>query len=121
MNSSQASSPLSLHYRRSFLLSSAIAAGACTRRRPVLQRVRLVIPGTPASLTFLPHTIAQRLNLYGKEGLLLSVDAVPGGTKGAQALLGGSADVVFGAYDHCVRIAAQGQPVQTFVSILRYP
>src|SRR4051812_19170692 len=105
-----------LQRRRSFLLSSALAAGGCSRRESITQRVRLVLAGTPASLTFFPHTVAQQLNLYRKEGLLLVVDAVGGGTKGAQALLGGSADVVFGFYDHCIRIAAQGQSVQAFVS-----
>jgi NitT/TauT family transport system substrate-binding protein len=93
--------------RRSFLLSSALAAGGCSRKS-VTQRVRFVIPGSPASLTFLPHTVAQQLNFYRKVGLLLAVDVVPGGTKGAQALLGGSADVVLGAYDHAIRITAQG-------------
>jgi len=99
-----------LQRRRSFLLSSAMAGGACTRRGTATQRVRLVIAGTPANLAFLPHTVADQLNLYRKEGLLLAVDAVPGGTKGAQALLGGSADVVVGYYDHSIRIAAQDSP-----------
>src|SRR5881275_646775 len=94
MSSSPSSRHLSLQYRRAFLLSSAMAATRCSRRGPATQRVRLVIAGTPANLAFLPHTIAHQLNLYRKEGLLLAVDAVPGGTKGAQALLGGSADVV---------------------------
>ncbi len=110
-----------LQRRRSFLLSSAMAAGACARKGPGARRVRLVLAGTPASLPFLPHTVAEHLNLYRREGLLLAVDAVPGGTKGAQALLGGSADVVHGFYDHSIRIAAQGQSVQAFVTMLRYP
>lgn len=110
-----------LQRRRSFLVSSAIAAGACARRGPTPQRLRLVVAGTPATLAFLPHTVAQQLNFYRKEGLLLAIDAVPGGTKGAQALLGGSADVVLGFYDHSIRIAAQGQFVQAFVTMIRYP
>jgi NitT/TauT family transport system substrate-binding protein len=110
-----------LQRRRSFLLSSAAAAGACSRPGPATQRIRLVIAGTPANLAFLPHTIAQQLNLYHKEDLLLAADAVPGGTKGVQALLGGSADVVIGFYDHSIRMAAQGQSVQAFVSMLRCP
>lgn len=96
-----------LQRRRSFLFSSAIVAGGCARRTATARRLRFVVAGTPASLAFLPHTLAQELNFYRKEGLLLAVDAVPGGTKGAQALLGGSADVVLGFYDHAIRIAAQ--------------
>ncbi len=110
-----------LERRRSFLASSVLLAGGCARRAPGPQRVRLVIAGTPATLAFLPHTLAQQLNFYLKEGLLLATDAVPGGTKGAQALLGDSADVVLGFYDHSIRIAAQGQSVQSFVTMIRYP
>jgi NitT/TauT family transport system substrate-binding protein len=83
--------------------------------------VRLVLAGTPATLAYLPHTVAQQLNLYRKEDLLIAVDAVPGGTKGVQALLGGSADVVVGFYDHSIRTAAQGQAVRSFVTMTRYP
>lgn len=81
----------------------------------------MVLAGTPATLAYLPHTVAQQLSFYRKEGLLVAVDVVPGGTKGVQALLGGSADVVIGFYDHSIRTAAQGQAVQSFVTMTRYP
>lgn len=110
-----------LQRRRTFLLSSAFAASACSPREMANQRVRLVLAGTPATLAYLPHTLAQQLNFYRREGLLLAVDAVPGGTKGVQALLGGSADVVVGFYDHSIRMAAQGQSFQSFVTMTRYP
>ena len=109
-----------LQRRRSFLLSSALAAGACGRGKPT-QRIRLVLAGTPANLAYLPHTIAQQLNFYRKEGLLVALDAVPGGTRAAQALLGGSTDVVVGFFDHSIRTSAQGQRVQPFVTMTRYP
>jgi NitT/TauT family transport system substrate-binding protein len=107
--------------RRSFLISSALITGACHTKKSAHRTVRLVIAGTPATLAYLPHTIAEQLNFYEKEGLSIAADAVPGGTKGVQALLGGSADVVVGYYDHSVRTAAQGQSVQSFVTMTRYP
>lgn len=107
--------------RRSFLLSSAITAGACSRQGQRTQRIRLVLAGTPATLAYLPHTVAEQLNFYRKESLLIAVDVVPGGTKGAQALLGGSADVVVGFYDHSIRLVAQGEAVRSFVTLTRYP
>ena len=107
--------------RRSFVLFSAAAASGCYHRNPGKQRIRVVVAGTPANLAFLPHTLAQQLNLYRREGLSLALDAVPGGTKGLQALLGGSTDVVVGFYDHSIRTAALGQEVRSFAVLTRYP
>jgi NitT/TauT family transport system substrate-binding protein len=108
--------------RRSFVLySAAVTTGSCNRRSRTNQAVRIVVAGTPSNLSFLPHTVAQRLNLYSKQELKVAVDVVPGGTKGAQALLGGSADVVVGYFDHSVRLAAQGQQIRAFATMARYP
>ena len=108
--------------RRSVLLSSVVfATTSCNRGRATNQPIRLVLAGTPAILAYLPHTLAQQLDFYRNEGLRLEIDAVPGGTKGVQALLGGSADVVVGYYDHAIRMAAQRQAIRSFVTMTRYP
>ena len=44
-----------------------------------------------------------------------------GGAKALQALIGGSADVVSGYFDHCVNLAAKGQHLQAFVVYDRFP
>ena len=94
-----------LQRRRTFLLSSAIAACACwlAEDHATAEGSAGASPARPQRWRTLPHTVAQQLNLYRREGLLVAVDAVPGGTKGVQALLGGSADVVVGFYDHSIR------------------
>jgi len=112
---------LTLQRRRSFLLASAFAASGCSQRGPAAQRVRVVLAGTPATLAYLPHTVAQQLNLYRREGLLVAVDVIAGGSKAVEALLRGSADVVIGYYDHSVKMAAQGQTLRSFVTMTRYP
>ena len=38
-----------------------------------------------------------------------------------QALLGGSADVVSGFYDHTIQMAADGRELVAFVTMLRFP
>ena len=38
-----------------------------------------------------------------------------------QALVGGSADVVSGYYDHTIQMAAEGRELVAFVTMLRYP
>jgi ABC-type nitrate/sulfonate/bicarbonate transport system substrate-binding protein len=52
----------------------------------------------------------------------LSRDAfLPGGARALQALIGGSADVVTGAYDHTIQMQAKGQPIIAVVLLGRLP
>ena len=53
----------------------------------------------------------------------MSVDLVDlkGGSDALKAVLGGSADVVSGYFDHCVNLAAKKQELQAFVVYDRYP
>jgi len=44
-----------------------------------------------------------------------------GGSESLKAVIGGSADVVSGYFDHCVNLAAKGQHLQAFVVYDRYP
>src|SRR5262249_49758992 len=44
-----------------------------------------------------------------------------GGAKALQALVGGSADVVSGFYDHTIQMAAEGRELVAFVTMLRFP
>ena len=44
-----------------------------------------------------------------------------GGSQALTAVLGGSADVVSGYFDHCVNLAAKNQHMQSFVVYDRYP
>lgn len=82
--------------------------------------VRLAVGGT-AQVVYLPTTLAQQLGYYAEEGLNVTIQDFPGGSKALQALNGGSADVVSGFYDHTIQMAAEGRRLQAFVSILRYP
>jgi len=82
--------------------------------------VRLAV-GAQAQLIYLAASLAQELGFYKDEGLAVSFEDFPGGAKALEALLGGSADVVCGFYDHAIQMAAQGKDVRAFVSILRYP
>jgi NitT/TauT family transport system substrate-binding protein len=93
----------------------------CGRRSAPGEPVRLVVGGNASSLALLPHTLAQELKLYEKERVKVTVEIVPGGNKALQALLGGSADVVVGYYEHTIRMAAQGQALRSFVTMTRYP
>ncbi|PYT15473.1 MAG: ABC transporter substrate-binding protein [Acidobacteria bacterium] len=77
--------------------------------------------GGQAQLIYLPATMAQELGMYREEGLNVTIQDFPGGAKSLEALLGGSADVVCGFYEHTIQMAAQGRELRAFVAMLRYP
>jgi len=72
-------------------------------------------------LIYLPVTLAQELGYYKDAGLNVTLLDFPGGAKALEALMGGSADVVCGFYDHTIQMAAQGKDLRAFVAMLRYP
>lgn len=70
---------------------------------------------------YLPLTIAERLGYFKEEGLDVEIVDFAGGAKALQAVVGGSADVVSGAYEHTINLQAKGQQYQEFVLQGRAP
>src|SRR3546814_11151120 len=63
-----------------------------------------------------------RMNAYFKdEGLDAKVVDFAGGSKALQAVVGGSADVVSGAFEHTIFLQAKGQMYRTFAQQGRAP
>ena len=65
--------------------------------------------------------LAKQLGEYEKAGLAVELVDLKGGSDALKAVLGGSADVVSGYFDHCVNLAAKKQELQSFVVYDRYP
>lgn len=97
----------------------AIAACACHDSAST-SHVRIAIGGQ-TQLIYLPTTLAQELGFYRDEGLDVELQDMAGGSKALEALLGGSADVVSGFYDHTIQMAADGRELLAFVTMLRFP
>lgn len=57
---------------------------------------------------YLPLTIAEKKGYFKDEGLNVEIIDFPGGAKALQAMVGGSADVVSGAYEHTINMQAKG-------------
>ena len=70
---------------------------------------------------YLPLTIAEQLGYFKDEGLQVEVPDFAGGSKALQALVGGSADVVSGAYEHTINMQAKNQPIESIVLQGRAP
>ena len=82
--------------------------------------VRLAVGGKPA-MFYLPLTVVERLGYFKDAGLNVEISDFPGGARALQALVGGSADVVTGAFDHTIQMQAKGQPIVGVVELGRYP
>ena len=98
-----------------------LAGAACNRGTSQGgERVRIAIGGQ-TQLVYLATSLAQELGFYRDESLDVELQDFEGGAKALQALLGGSADVVSGFYDHTIQMAAEQRELVAFVTMLRYP
>ena len=83
-------------------------------------KVTLAVGGG-SCLCYLPTMLAKQLGEYEKAGVQVDVVDFKGGSESLKAVIGGSADVVSGYFDHCVNLAAKGQHLQAFVVYDRFP
>jgi NitT/TauT family transport system substrate-binding protein len=82
--------------------------------------VHIAVGGRNA-LYYLPLTIAERLGYFEDEGLSVKISDFAGGSTALRAVVGGSADVVSGAYEHTISLQGKKQHFQAFVLQGRLP
>jgi NitT/TauT family transport system substrate-binding protein len=110
-------------FRRLALAAGALlcALSLSAQAQEKLEKTRLTIAvGGKSLLYYLPLTIAERKGYFKDEGLEVEIADFPGGAKALQALVGGSADLVSGAYEHTINMQAKGQPIVAVVLQGRY-
>jgi len=102
-------------YLRSFIAVSLFGAVLATpmapasAQAPKLEKQSLALAvGGRTLVAYLPLTIADRLGFFKKHGLSVEINDFAGGAKALEALVGGSADVVCGAYEHTILMQAKG-------------
>lgn len=101
------------------LATLALAPGAVAQ---ALEKPRLTIGvGGKPLLYYLPLTIAETRGFFREEGLQVETNDFGGGSRALQALLGGSVDVVTGAYEHTIRMQTKGQDVRAVLELGRFP
>ena len=86
---------------------SSRAPPAAQAQNPEKPNLTLAVGGKTL-IAYLPLTIAERLGLFEKEGLNVEIADFAGGARALQSLVGGSADVVCGAYEHTIHMRAKG-------------
>src|SRR5437899_7674300 len=94
--------------------------GAHSQAKPEKPKVSIAVGGK-AAFYYLPLTIAERLGYFKDEGLDVEISDFEGGSKALQAVVGGSADVVSGAWENTIDQQPKGLQLQGFVLEGRYP
>jgi NitT/TauT family transport system substrate-binding protein len=102
-------------------LAAALVALVLTSALAAAQSRITIAVGGGACLCYLPTVLAKQLGEFDKAGLAVELVDLKGGSDALKAVLGGSADVVSGYFDHCVNLAARKQELQAFVVYDRYP
>ena len=98
------------------LLFPALAAAQALEKKKVTIAV-----GGKNLLYYLPLTIAEQRGYFKDEGLDVEIADFAGGARALQAVVGGSADVVSGAFEHNINMQAKGQSMRAFVLQGRAP
>jgi NitT/TauT family transport system substrate-binding protein len=93
-----------------FIAGVAIAAGALAQA-PEKKKITIAVGGK-SLFYYLPLTVAERKGYFKDEGLEVEIPDFAGGARALQALVGGSADMVSGAYEHTINMAAKKQPIK---------
>src|SRR6187399_2597514 len=112
--------------RRAFVSGAAAAAASLgapmLHAQAKLEKTKIAIAvGGKAAFYYLPLTISEQLGYFKAEGLDIEISDFAGGARALQAVVGGSADVCSGAFEHTINLQAKNQMFQAFVLQGRAP
>lgn len=104
--------------KRAFLkaLIALCAATSLSVAAQAPEKKKLTIAvGGKGLFYYLPLSVAEQKGYFKEEGLEVEIPDFAGGAKALQALAGGSADMVSGAYEHTINMQAKGQSIKAVV------
>jgi NitT/TauT family transport system substrate-binding protein len=104
-----------------WIASIGLSVGtAGAQDKPELTKLRLAVGGKSA-VFYLPLSVTERLGYFKQAGLDVEIADVQSGARALQSLVGGSAEIGIGTFDHTIQMQAKGQPVVAIVQYGRYP
>ena len=102
--------------------STAVGLSPATVLAQAAEKPKLTVGvGGKPLLYYLPLTVAEKKGFFKDQGLDVEINDFGGGAKSLQALVGGSVDVVTGAYEHTIRMQAKGQDIRAVIELGRFP
>src|SRR6185295_9421272 len=96
------------------LAMGALVTATALAQAPEKKRITIGVGGK-SLFYYLPLSVAERKGYFKDEGLEVEIPDFAGGAKALQALVGGSVDMVSGAYEHTINMVAKKQPVKAVV------
>lgn len=105
---------------RKLLVIAALAFAPLAQAQIEKRDVHIAVGGK-ASFYYLPLTIAEQLGYFRDEGLNVKISDFAGGAVALRAVVGGSADVVSGAYEHTISLQSKKQFFRAFALQGRLP
>ncbi len=96
------------------VLAAALTLVPASAQAPEKKKITIAVGGK-SLFYYLPLTIAERNGYFKEEGLEVEIPDFAGGAKALQALVGGSADMVSGAFEHTINMQAKKQPIKAVV------
>jgi NitT/TauT family transport system substrate-binding protein len=103
------------------LLATMLLAAVSAQAQTIEKKDLVLGVGGKSLLYYLPLTLAERLGYFKEQGLNVTINDFAGGAQSLQALVGGSVDVVAGAYEHTIRMQAKGQDIKAVIELGRFP
>ena len=102
------------------LAASAAILGLQGAAHAEVDKVTIAVGGK-SLFYYLLLTIAEQRGYFKAEGINVEIVDFAGGSKALQAVVGGSADVVSGAYEHTIKLQGKKQYFRAFVQQARAP
>jgi NitT/TauT family transport system substrate-binding protein len=96
-------------------------AGAGSAHAQLEKKDVHIAVGGKNAFYYLPLTIAEQLGYFKDEGLEVKISDFAGGSAALRAVVGGSAEVVSGAYEHTISLQGKKQYFRAFVLQGRLP
>src|SRR5512132_478017 len=100
---------------KNLLLAAAALAVSSTVHAQIEKPDVHIAVGGKTALYYLALTITERLGYFKDEGLNVRISDFPGGTRSLEAVVGGSADVVSGSYEHTINMQSKKIDFQALV------
>jgi NitT/TauT family transport system substrate-binding protein len=94
-----------------------------TADSPTLEKkdITIAVGGSISQMNKVAYFVALNRKYFEQEGLSVDSNAFASGTAALQSLVGGSADVAEGAYEHTLRMQTKGVNITCLVPYGRYP
>ena len=101
--------------RLALFIAAVLASWTVQAQKVEKPDVHIAVGGKSA-LYYLVLVLTERLGYFKDEGLSgLRISDFAGGTRSLEAVVGGSADVVSGSYEHTINMQSRKQNFQAFV------